>query len=77
MNRNQKGFTPKELAYSLTMDWMRAMHQGATSDLDDDTPSFQRETRMQLAKLHNKLLVDSGLDGLPLGPVSVNSESTI
>jgi hypothetical protein len=56
--------TPRDLAYDLTMGWIKLMLDGKTSDLADvHPPSFERKIRMQLTKLYNRLLDQSKMDG--------------
>lgn len=49
--------TPREIAYEITCGWIQAAHRGHTGDVSqlDDTESFHKEVRKQLAKLHNRL----------------------
>lgn len=58
--------TPRQLAHDLAMGWIKSMYRGHTGDLDDLTPARKRDTLAALAKIHDRLLEDSGLDGLPL-----------
>lgn len=59
--------TPRQFAHEIALDWIRAAYQEKTGDLAHLTPAKRRDTLAALAKLHDKLLADSGLDGLPLG----------
>lgn len=59
--------TPRQFAHEIALDWLRAVHQEKTGDLADLTPAKRRDTLAAIAKLHNKILAESGLDGLPLG----------
>ena len=62
--RNKDGFTPREEAVSLISNWIRAMVQGRTGDVDDIDGSFmfKKETIGHLVKIHNKLLSTTKLD---------------
>jgi hypothetical protein len=55
--------TPRQFAYDLAAGWLRAAYLGHTSDLDDLTPAQEAKVKAAIATLHNKLLVESGLDG--------------
>jgi len=61
----QNGFTPKEGAYDIAIGWLRATFKGSTNDIENyaTAPAQVRDLKNQIAKLHNKLLDDSGLDG--------------
>jgi hypothetical protein len=63
--RTKDGYTPTETACSLTMGWIRAMVANRTADIEDleMTPSLEAAVRKQLAKIHNRLLDKSKLDG--------------
>jgi hypothetical protein len=58
--------TPRQFAHDLAIGWLRAAYQGHTSDLDDLTPAQKRDVKEAIARLHDQLLVKSGLDGMPL-----------
>ena len=58
--------TPRQIAYSIAMDWLRNAYNGNTGDLADLTPAVKRDALQQMAKLHNQLLERSRMDGLPL-----------
>ena len=62
--RNKGGFTPREEAVSLISNWIKAMVQGRTGDVDDIDGSFmfKKETIGHLVKIHNKLLSTTKLD---------------
>ena len=66
--RTKDNYTPKEEAQNIAMGYLRLAYEGKTADIEeaDDRPSVQRGIRRQVAKLHNKLLRDSGMDGLEL-----------
>lgn len=66
MNRIN-GYTPKQLAHDIVVGWIREVHDQHTADLQSLTDSQRREVQKHLARLHDTLLSDSGLDGLPLG----------
>ncbi len=63
--RTKDGFTPRQAARNLVMGWVRAMVSNRTADIEDMQmqPSLEREVRKQLAKIHNRLLDETGLDG--------------
>lgn len=68
MKRNANGFTPKEQAADILLGWIKAAHDGNTADVENSgTPAFQAEVKRHLARLHDVVLENSGLDGLPLG----------
>lgn len=60
--------TPREAAYSVAIDWLSHAYHGLTNDVPEMTDSEpeQRAVRKQIAKLHNRLLRDSGMDGLEI-----------
>ena len=60
-------YTPKQYAYDVAIGWIREVHNQHTADLQSLTDSQRREVQKHLARLHDTLLSDSGLDGLPLG----------
>jgi hypothetical protein len=61
-------FTPREAAHSIAIGWLYHAYHDRTSDIDDSgPPSHQREVRRQVARLHNFLLRESGMDGQELG----------
>jgi len=65
--RKRPEFTPRECAHSLTIGWIHHMVKGRTSDLAEQAPcAYRRQVKRQLIKLHNKLLDQSGLDGVYL-----------
>jgi len=67
MKRNDNGFTPKEQAVSIILDWMRGIYHGKTGDIADcGTPAFQEEVKHHISRLHNIMLDKSGLDGTML-----------
>ena len=68
--RDEDGFTPKEKATDLVLGWIRMIEGGQTADLadieDSSSPVFHAKVRSQLRKMHNRMLENSGLDGLPI-----------
>lgn len=66
MSRKKSEYTPREIAHSIAIDWLRNAFLERTGDLDtfNLSPSATRKTRHQIAKLHNKLLEQSSLDGI-------------
>lgn len=65
MNRIN-GYTPKQLAHEIAIGWLREVHADRTGDLSGMTESQRREVKDQIARLHDRLLSDSKLDGTPL-----------
>ena len=63
--RNEDNHTPKEVAYMVAVDWLEAAYRGATSDLQkhSGTPSFDKEVKKQIAKLHDQLQGRMKFDG--------------
>jgi len=61
--------TPREAAHEIATGYIRLAHEGTLADVEgmDNRPSVQRAIKKQLAKLHNGLLLASGLDGLNIG----------
>lgn len=62
-----KFFTPRQFAYDIALYYLRAAHQGKVGDLDHLTPAQQRDAKAAIVRLYDRLLDESGLDGLPLG----------
>lgn len=60
--RSKDGFTPIEMAYAAAIGLLANYHH--LRDDPKETPAFNRRLNVQLAKLHNRLLDESGLDGL-------------
>lgn len=58
-------YTPREVAHSIALEWLRAAWMERTDDLNSFnlTPGALRNAKKQIVKLHNKLLEQSGLDG--------------
>jgi hypothetical protein len=73
------GYTAKQAAYDIAMGWVKAVFEDRTADVDKyaTTEEDRRRIRQQLAKLHNRMLSKSTLDGLPLdeSPRNVVSRS--
>ena len=65
MKKIHDGFTPREYAYSQTLNCLRAMHAEQYRD-DALTQSQIEAVQVQLARLHNRLLDESKLDGTAL-----------
>lgn len=61
-----QNLTPRQIAYSIAIDWLRHAYMGHTADLEGLTPAVKRDTLAQVAKLHDQLLERSRMDGLPL-----------
>lgn len=62
--------TPAKTAYQVALDNLYDTHSlylaGQANDENHTTPGKQRKVAKQIAKLHNRLLKKSGLDGLEL-----------
>lgn len=73
--RNNQGYSPKEAAFDIAIGWLKAAHDQITGDVArySNTPAFERALLPQIAKLHNRLLEQSKLDGLPLGVSNDNT----
>ena len=61
-------YTPREAAYTIALGWIEAAYRDKTNDIDsfESPESFNNLVKMQLAKLYNRLLEQSGLDGTGL-----------
>lgn len=61
-------WTAREVAHSIAIDWLRAACEGKTGDLANFklSPRAEKRARRQIAVLHNRLLAQSGLDGLEI-----------
>jgi hypothetical protein len=67
MARLKNGLTPKEQALAIAITLIAqalSERDEAFSEWGDMTPKQQLSVRDQLAKLHNRLLNQSGLDGI-------------
>ena len=66
--KTKDGYTPKETAYAVAIGWLDNAYHGATQDVEcfDERPHVQKQIKRQIAKLHNKLLRKSNLDGIEL-----------
>jgi|LakMenEpi03Aug12_release.lakeMendotaPanAssembly.Ray.scaffolds.fasta_scaffold2158240_1 hypothetical protein len=60
------GYTPKEFASDLVIGWIQNIYNFKTADLDDLTESQQKQVKLQLAKIHKKLLDSTKLDAVYL-----------
>lgn len=60
------GYTPKQLAHEIALGWLREVYADRTGDLSGLTEAQQREVKAHIARLHDRLLSESGLDGSPL-----------
>lgn len=58
---NQHQYSPKQFAYAKAIEALYSEYNDCVGDT-----GRVRSVRAQLAKLHNKLLEQSKLDGLPL-----------
>ena len=61
-------YTPEEMAYNIALGWLRNAFEGNTADIDDAVldnldPDAVRD---EVGRLHDKLLEESGMDGMPL-----------
>ncbi|MHA1859146.1 MAG: hypothetical protein ACTSUU_06845 [Candidatus Thorarchaeota archaeon] len=62
-------YTPQEAAYAMVITDISATVRDAGGHdwvNMDDRPSMKRKIKRQLIKLHNRLLEESGLDGINL-----------
>jgi len=63
--RNKNGETPKDLALMIVLTEIATFAEELPfSHRDEHTPSFEREIRYQIARIHNRLLDQSTLDGM-------------
>lgn len=62
------GHTPAEAAVDIALGWLRGAYTGKTGDLEtySHTPAQRREAKRAIAKLHNRLLRTTKLDGVEL-----------
>ena len=62
----KSGYTPTEAAVDIALGWLRAAFEDDTSDISRyaNTETEKKLLRKALAKLHNRLLNKSGMDGL-------------
>jgi hypothetical protein len=60
------GYTPKTAALDIALGYLKLVYDGRTSDINDyaTSNSDKLKVKIAVAKLHNKLLDDSGLDGM-------------
>ncbi len=73
---SKPSYTPKEAAYDIAIAWLSLAYRERTDDLSAytnkgqnaycQTPYQKKLVRRQIAKLHNRLLEKSGLDGIAL-----------
>lgn len=68
MQTKEGNYTPKEAAYDIAICWLYNAYAEHTNDIAryDDRPSVQKEIKRQIAKLHNKLIRKTTLDGIEL-----------
>lgn len=65
--RNADGYTPKERAIDIVLTLVKATAVGRIDfDLDSETPSFKRKVIEHLEQMHDKMLDNSGMSGLPI-----------
>ena len=60
----QDGFTPREMAYSKTIDAVRVQYNYLKENRDGYPQSYLNSLLNGIARIHNSLLEKSGLDGL-------------
>jgi len=62
------GLTPKQAATDIALGWLKAAYTEQTADIHSyiTTPYEHKLVKDQIAKLHNRLLDKSGLDGQSL-----------
>lgn len=63
---HSNSLTPRQHAYSITIDWVRGIYNGSTGDLQEMTPAVQKQVRQHLAKIHALLVDKSRMEGTPL-----------
>lgn len=65
--RNRNGFTPKELANDIVLSWIKSSAlEKVDNYLDEETPAFRKKVIEHLKKIHDEMLEQSGLDGIPM-----------
>ena len=65
--RNRNGFTPKELATDIVLSWIKVSAlEKVYNHLDEESPAFKAKVIEHLKKMHDRMLKQSGLDGLPI-----------
>lgn len=65
MNRNKDGETPKEVATAIVLTELSALTKELPfSQRDENPPWFELRVRQCIAKIHNRMLDDSTLDGM-------------
>jgi len=69
-----QGYTPRQYAHDLAANWISAVYNRHTSDLQGLSDAQDREVRKYLAKLHERILSDARLDGMPL--TRIGSDNT-
>lgn len=73
--RNAQNLTPKEAAQMIAIQAVRdewRLYERKHQEVEG-TPAFKRKTLDQLAKIHNRLLEESGFDGMLL-PVAEDKQ---
>lgn len=64
--KNAWGETPEDVARMIVLSWARQAHAGSTGDMDrvqeTNTPAFALAVQAQLAKVHDHLASEFGLD---------------
>jgi hypothetical protein len=61
----KNGYTPKQFAYAIAINYVGAVYRGTLYDLEDNTDMTESEkakVKVQLKKLHDKLAETSKLD---------------
>lgn len=66
MRTKVDNLTPREAANTIALAWIRLAAIEKTGDVEnmDDRESMQLAIKKQLAKIYNRMLDKSGLDGL-------------
>ena len=61
-------YTPRELAAEIVLGWVKEVYHEGTSDLANHNlrDKDMRKVKVELAKLHNRLMGKANLNGLPL-----------
>lgn len=60
------GYTPRQYAHDIAINWIRSVHKQHTADLDDLTDAQIAAVKAELVKLHDRLAAASRLDVTPL-----------
>jgi len=77
--RTTANTTAREEAYNIALGYLRNVYDGKTADIENADPreTIQREVKRQVAKLHNRLLKASAMDGIDLDEEFDNPETKL